>query len=106
MNSGSTRGTGTEPGHKGRRHSSARTAGPARTHPPSLIRNTGLEISTADFAARAFTCHPDSLKTIRRFILETISTWGLHALADDLTTVVNELTTNAVQHALPHPGNA
>ena len=30
--------------------------------------------------------------------------WGLSPLADDLTTVVNELTTNAVQHALPCPG--
>lgn len=73
---------------------------------PSITPDWGLElgISTADFAARAFTCDPDSLKTVRRFILQTISAWGLNGLADDLTTVVNELTTNAVQHALPSPG--
>ncbi|WP_432196563.1 ATP-binding protein [Streptomyces sp. bgisy027] len=73
----------------------------------SITPDWGLElgISTADFAACAFTCDPDSLKTIRRFILTTVSAWGLHALADDLTTVINELTTNAVQHALPSPGN-
>ncbi|MFE2218078.1 ATP-binding protein [Streptomyces canus] len=80
-------------------------------HPPaasSLTPDWGLElgISTADFAARAFTTNPDSLKTIRRFIRETITDWGLSPLADDLTTVVNELTTNAVQHALPCPGKA
>ncbi|MGW0423259.1 ATP-binding protein [Streptomyces sp. NPDC003015] len=71
----------------------------------SLTPDWGLElgISTADFAARAFTPDPDSLKTIRRFIRDTITEWGLSPLADDLITVVNELTTNAVQHALtPH----
>ncbi|MGW4759978.1 ATP-binding protein [Streptomyces chartreusis] len=64
-----------------------------------------LGISTADFAARSFTCDPGSFKTVRRFILETISAWELNALADDLTTVVNELPTNALQHALPGPGD-
>ncbi|MFF0018072.1 ATP-binding protein [Streptomyces sp. NPDC005374] len=68
----------------------------------SLTPDWGLAlgISTADFAARAFTPDPDSLKTIRRFIRETITQWGLSPFADDLITVVNELTTNAVQHAL------
>lgn len=78
--------------------------------PPAspITPDWGLElgISTADFAARAFTCDPDSLRAIRRFIVTTVSAWGLHALADDLMTVVNELTTNAVQHALPGPGDA
>ncbi|MFF1708284.1 ATP-binding protein [Streptomyces sp. NPDC058252] len=59
-----------------------------------------LGISTADFAARAFTCELTSLKNVRRFVRETISVWGLDMLADDMTTLVNELTTNAVPHAL------
>ncbi|MFI6567062.1 ATP-binding protein [Streptomyces sp. NPDC050534] len=59
-----------------------------------------LGISTADFAARAFTSTPASLENVRRFVRETISDWGLNALAADMTIVVNELTTNAVQHAL------
>lgn len=74
----------------------------------SITPDWGLElgISTADFAARTFTCDPGSLRTVRRFILKTISAWGLSSLADDLTIVVNELTTNAVQHALPAPSEA
>ncbi|MER6738125.1 ATP-binding protein [Streptomyces puniciscabiei] len=59
-----------------------------------------LGISTADFAAHAFSQDPTSVKNIRRFVRETIASWGLRAFADDLTNVVNELTTNAVQHAL------
>ncbi|GAA3798078.1 ATP-binding protein [Streptomyces coacervatus] len=59
-----------------------------------------LGISTSDFAARAFTCEPTSLQSVRRFVRETISAWGLNMLAEDMTTVVNELTTNAVRHAL------
>lgn len=86
-------------------HACAPTASGPNGHAPAasfLTSDWGLElgISTADFAARAFTPDPDSLKTIRRFIRETITDWGLGQLADDLTTVVNELTTNAVQHAL------
>ncbi|WP_328674905.1 ATP-binding protein [Streptomyces sp. NBC_00343] len=65
-----------------------------------------LGISTADFAARAFTCEPTSLKIVRRFVRETISAWGLDMLADDMTAVVNELTTNAVLHALAGCGDA
>ncbi|MET9116065.1 ATP-binding protein [Streptomyces longwoodensis] len=74
----------------------------------ALTPDWGLElgISTADFAARAFTCDPDSLKNIRHFIRETITEWGLRYLIDDLTTIVNELTTNAVQHALAPPEQA
>jgi two-component sensor histidine kinase len=65
-----------------------------------------LGISTADFAARAFTCDAESLKNIRDFIRETMSAWDwgspaddLTAVVDDLTSVVNELTSNAVLHA-------
>lgn len=65
-----------------------------------------LGISAAGFAARAFTCEPDSLENIRRFVRDTISDWGLTAFADDMTTVVGELTTNAVRHALTGRGEA
>lgn len=74
--------------------------------PVPLDWGLAVGTSTADFAARAFTCNPGSLKKIRRFIRETISTWGLTVLADDLTAAVNELTTNAVQHALVAPEGA
>ncbi|MFK0287991.1 ATP-binding protein [Streptomyces sp. NPDC090499] len=63
-----------------------------------------LGISTADFAAHAFSRDPESVQGIRRFTRETIAGWGLCAYADDLTNVVNELTVNAVQHALPKRG--
>jgi anti-sigma regulatory factor (Ser/Thr protein kinase) len=65
-----------------------------------------LGISAAGFAARAFTCEPGSLESIRRFARDTISDWGLTAFADDMTTVVGELTANAVRHALPACGEA
>ena len=38
--------------------------------------------------------------------LSRTSAWGLNALADDMTLVVNELTTNAVRHALAGCGDA
>ncbi|WP_239771936.1 ATP-binding protein [Streptomyces sp. CL12-4] len=59
-----------------------------------------LGISTSDFAARAFTRDPSSLKSVRCFVRDTAAAWGIGAVADDLTLVVNELTTNAVRHAL------
>ncbi|MEU1320771.1 ATP-binding protein [Streptomyces tibetensis] len=82
----------------------------AREEPsaPSSPLDWGLAlgISTADFAAHAFTCDATSLKSIRRFIRETMSVWDLGSLAEDLTLVVNELTTNAVLHALTEAGRA
>lgn len=69
---------------------------------PPAVPDWGLAlgISAAGFAARAFTCEPGSLESIRRFVRDTISDWGLTAFADDMTTVVGELTANAVRHAL------
>jgi anti-sigma regulatory factor (Ser/Thr protein kinase) len=76
-------------------------AGEATSPPPSpLDWGLALGISTADFTARAFTREATSLKSIRRFIHETMDVWDLSSLTDDLTLVVNELTTNAVLHAL------
>jgi anti-sigma regulatory factor (Ser/Thr protein kinase) len=59
-----------------------------------------LGISAAGFAARAFTCDAASLKSVRHFVRETISDWGLAPFADDMTTVVGELAANAIRHAL------
>lgn len=63
-----------------------------------------LGISTADFAAHAFSRDAESVQGIRHFVRETLTGWGLRACADDLTNVVNELATNAAQHALPQHG--
>ncbi|WP_442805391.1 ATP-binding protein [Streptomyces sp. GMR22] len=59
-----------------------------------------LGISSAGFAARAFTGDRRSLEGVRRFTREVLSAWGLTALTDDMTTVVSELVTNALRHAL------
>ncbi|GHA68938.1 ATPase [Streptomyces tauricus] len=65
-----------------------------------------LGISAAGFAARAFTCNAASLKSVRRFVRETVNGWGLAPLADDMTTVVGELAANAIRHALGGAGDA
>ncbi|MFG2305285.1 ATP-binding protein [Actinacidiphila glaucinigra] len=71
------------------------------TPPATPDWGLALGISTTDFTARAFTSDPRSLKDVRLFVQETIRSWGLEAFIDDLILVVNELTTNAVLHALP-----
>ncbi len=70
------------------------------TPPTAPDWGLALGISTSDFAARAFTRDPSSLKSIRCFVRDTAVAWGIGAVAEDLTLVVNELTTNAVRHAL------
>ncbi|MFH9968846.1 ATP-binding protein [Streptomyces mirabilis] len=50
------------------------------------------------------TSDPGCLKSVRRFVRETITAWGLAAFADDTTTVVNELTINAIRYALDKEG--
>ncbi|MEU9348958.1 ATP-binding protein [Streptomyces sp. NPDC048278] len=63
-----------------------------------------LGISTADFAAHAFSKDPESVQSIRCFVRETLAGWGLRACANDLTNVANELAVNAAQHALSQHG--
>ncbi|SNT56244.1 ATP-binding protein [Actinacidiphila glaucinigra] len=70
------------------------------TPPTAPDWGLALGISTTDFTARAFTSDPRSLKEVRLFVQKTIHAWGLEAFIDDLILVVNELTTNAVRHAL------
>ncbi|MBO3682848.1 ATP-binding protein [Streptomyces sp. NEAU-YJ-81] len=81
----------------------------ADTHPLEMTTSArpvtpdwglALGISSAGFAARAFTGDRRSLESVRRFTREVLSAWGLTALTDDMTTVVSELVTNALRHAL------
>jgi len=65
-----------------------------------------MGLGVPDFSARRFTTTPTSLKRIRRFTHRTLSLWGRRSCADDVITVVSELVTNAVCHALPtHSGH-
>ncbi|WP_421110344.1 ATP-binding protein [Streptomyces sp. NEAU-S77] len=59
-----------------------------------------LGISSAGFAARAFTGERRSLESVRRFTRDVLRAWDLTDLTDDMTTVVSELVTNALRHAL------
>ena len=49
-------------------------------------------------ATRWFSCDSRCLSGCRRFVLETLSSWGLEYLTDDATVVASELATNAVLH--------
>ena len=49
--------------------------------------------------ARSFPCDSRCLSGCRRFVHETLSSWGLEYFADDATIVASELATNAVLHA-------
>lgn len=42
---------------------------------------------------------PASARAARRFVTETLETWGLDDLAYDAATIVSELATNAIVHA-------
>jgi len=42
---------------------------------------------------------PASARAARRFVTDTLETWGLDALAYDAATIVSELATNAIVHA-------
>ena len=41
---------------------------------------------------------PASARAARRFVTETLETWGLDVLAYDAATIVSELGTNAIVH--------
>jgi anti-sigma regulatory factor (Ser/Thr protein kinase) len=46
-----------------------------------------------------------SVCTARDFTIATLQRWGVAERRDDIVTVVSELLTNAVRHALPGPGD-
>ena len=42
---------------------------------------------------------PTSARACRRFLLDSLASWGAEALADEAVLLVSELVTNAVLHA-------
>ncbi|MEV7966602.1 ATP-binding protein [Sphaerisporangium sp. NPDC088356] len=44
---------------------------------------------------------PAVVAKARHLVRETLTSWGMRALAEDVTVVVSELLTNAVMHAQP-----
>jgi hypothetical protein len=46
-----------------------------------------------------------SVRAARDFTIATLQRWGAAEHCDDIATVVSELLTNAVRHALPGPGD-
>jgi anti-sigma regulatory factor (Ser/Thr protein kinase) len=55
-----------------------------------------------DEAACALRGRPESVRLARDFARETLAAWGLSDLCDDVTWVISELVTNALNHGLPH----
>jgi Histidine kinase-like ATPase domain len=47
-----------------------------------------------------------SVRTARHFTVATLQRWGAAERSQDIATVVSELLTNALRHALPRPGDA
>jgi len=69
-----------------------------------------------DPAPQSWTCFPRiatrtpgadvrSVRPARDFTIATLQRWGVAERRDDIATVVSELLTNAVRHALPGPGD-
>jgi hypothetical protein len=69
-----------------------------------------------DPAPQRWTCFPRvatrtpgadarSVRAARDFTIATLQRWGVAERRDDIVTVVSELLTNAVRHALPGPGD-
>lgn len=58
-------------------------------------------IDTARESTRRFEATLDAPAHARRFISETLMSWGLDRLRDNATLVASELVTNAVLHAAP-----
>ncbi|MGW7521127.1 ATP-binding protein [Streptomyces sp. NPDC054796] len=55
------------------------------------------------FAAHRFSPAAETLRRLRRFTRTTLERWSLDPLAEDAETVVGELVSNALRHALPSP---
>ncbi len=53
-----------------------------------------------DETACALRGRPESVKLARDFTRETLTAWGLSDLCDDVTGVISELVTNALNHGL------
>lgn len=70
----------------------------ARTHVRALH---GSARTVPDERARwlEFPAVPASARAARRFVTDTLETWGLDDLSYDAATIVSELATNAIVHA-------
>ncbi|PWG09292.1 ATP-binding protein [Streptomyces sp. V2] len=64
--------------------------------PPALQGETTSGVLRA--IAVALEPDPQAAARARRTALDTLTSWGLHSLADDLTLIVSELVANAAQH--------
>jgi anti-sigma regulatory factor (Ser/Thr protein kinase) len=66
--------------------------------PPGTHSDFDLAVDTME-RTWPFHCDSRSLSGCRRFVRETLSSWGLEHVADDAVIVASELATNAVLHA-------
>jgi anti-sigma regulatory factor (Ser/Thr protein kinase) len=57
-------------------------------------------------ATRALSVQAGSVRAARYFTLATMRRWGTAHSSQDIAIVVSEMVTNALQHALPGPGDA
>ena len=56
-------------------------------------------------ATRALSAHAGSVRAARDFTLATLRRWDTAHSSQDIAIVVSEMVTNALQHALPGPGD-
>jgi anti-sigma regulatory factor (Ser/Thr protein kinase) len=68
--------------------------GPPAASPPPGHRHASADLDPA----------PESAARARRLVRDTLTGWGLHALASDAETVAGELAANAIAAAIPPRG--
>jgi anti-sigma regulatory factor (Ser/Thr protein kinase) len=61
---------------------------------------------TWDEACCALRGRPESVKLARDFARETLQSWGLRGMCDDVISVISELVTNALNHGLARCGSS
>lgn len=98
------------------RDGAARPAGPGgraagvihSAAPAALLQGSGspetgvgARAKIWDEAACALRGRPESVKLARDFARETLESWGMNGLCDDVAWVISELVTNALNHGLP-----
>ncbi|MFJ4686176.1 ATP-binding protein [Streptomyces sp. NPDC088789] len=60
--------------------------------------------AVSDAASCALPARYEAVREARRFTRDTLGEWDVDDRFDDICLVVSELVTNALRHALPHPG--
>ncbi len=71
-------------------------------HTPGISGHPPARAKIWEEAACSLRGRPESVRLARDFARETLAAWGLSALCDDVTWVISELVTNALNHGLPH----